>query len=677
MTDITTAAADLEAMLSADGTARRPAAVSVQEWERTLGIESLRRLAVAGKHRDHETFEHTERVGEMAVAIGLALGMTDQHLEHLRAAAPLHDVGKIGIPDAILLKPGPLTAQERQIMERHTLIGAEILSGSTSPVLAMAEQIALTHHEGWDGHGYPHGLAGPLIPLAGRIVAVADVFDALTHVRPYKEAWPVEKAVAYILDRSGTHFDPEVVEAFCVLRSEPASASGPAPASRPERPQKPYRGIGSKQHRRSTDTNLRALQRAYGDALRAGDPARAQQAAAAAIDDGLAVPAVHDRMIAPSLRWIGDLWERGAITVGDEHLAVAITQDVLGRLFPRALVTPAGSRERIVLAAAQGEHHTLGLRMAADVLEGAGFDVLYLGADVPLDGLLETCRKHEPAAVGLSVSMPINVPTLIWEIEALSALDRPPAVFAAGRALGPAIEQGLDVPRIDGVEDVVAMVEELLAVPVRRRPVPAGLSAAIPAPIGADEVHDGVPASRDEAFSRAALSAADTARDAARRAATLEHLAFRDGLTDLWNRRAYDDHHARLSDPAGPDATVLMIDVDRFKSINDTYGHAVGDAALITLSAAMLRSVRPGDFVARHGGDEFAVLLPGADVPAALLVAKRIRDAARVDLQDPMVTISIGVSSLKGSPLETSLAVDRALYNAKEQGRDRIVVATP
>jgi putative two-component system response regulator len=135
-------------------------------------------------------------------------------VELIRHAAPLHDIGKLGVPDAILLEPGPLTAAERSRMETHTTIGATILAGSDFPLLNLGEQIAVTHHERWDGTGYPNGTKDDAIPLAGRIVAVVDVFDALTHRRPYKPAWSLKAAVAEILRGSGSQFDPAVVSAF-------------------------------------------------------------------------------------------------------------------------------------------------------------------------------------------------------------------------------------------------------------------------------------------------------------------------------------------------------------------------------------------------------------------------------------------------------------------------------
>ncbi len=186
--------------------------------------ETLQRLARAGEYRDDATFRHTERVGKCAVDIAFGLELDHKRIIVLGEAAPLHDIGKIAIPDGILLKPGPLNDDERAIMQSHTRAGERLLGGSSSPVLQMAAVIAASHHERWDGGGYPAGLAGQSIPLVGRIVAVADVFDALTHERPYKDAWTVEEAIAEICRVSGSQFDPRVVAAF-LARQAPMSSS--------------------------------------------------------------------------------------------------------------------------------------------------------------------------------------------------------------------------------------------------------------------------------------------------------------------------------------------------------------------------------------------------------------------------------------------------------------------
>lgn len=184
-----------------------------RELEEAQG-EILARLAAAAEHRDDDTGRHTFRVGQLSAAIAEVLELPREIVEVIRAAAPLHDVGKIGVPDQILLKPGKLTPEEFAVMKTHTTIGAAILAGGRSAVVTEAACIALNHHERWNGSGYPNGLAGEAIPLGARIVAVADVVDALTHERPYRPAWPLDEVMHEIRTQSGHHFDPTVVAAF-------------------------------------------------------------------------------------------------------------------------------------------------------------------------------------------------------------------------------------------------------------------------------------------------------------------------------------------------------------------------------------------------------------------------------------------------------------------------------
>ena len=206
---------------------------------RTELIHCLARLA---EYRDNETGRHVIRVGRYSGLLARALGIDEETAELIEHAAPLHDIGKIGIPDSILLKEGKLTPEEFEIMQRHvalgkgafepmavhemramrshTILGEMMVNVSTSPLLGMAAQIALTHHERWDGAGYPIGLAGEDIPISGRIVAVADVFDALSNKRPYKPAFPIDKCFAILEEGRGAHFDPQVVDAFKLVRDE-------------------------------------------------------------------------------------------------------------------------------------------------------------------------------------------------------------------------------------------------------------------------------------------------------------------------------------------------------------------------------------------------------------------------------------------------------------------------
>jgi len=183
-------------------------------------LQVVRRLGRAAEYRDNETGMHILRMSKISALLGREIGLDDAQCELLLHASPMHDIGKIGIPDHILLKPGKLDPEEWEIMKGHARIGADILSGDDSEMMAMAREIALTHHEKWDGNGYPNGYSGEQIPLVGRIVAVADVFDALTSVRPYKKAWPVEDAVELLKKESGRHFQPLLVEQFLANLSE-------------------------------------------------------------------------------------------------------------------------------------------------------------------------------------------------------------------------------------------------------------------------------------------------------------------------------------------------------------------------------------------------------------------------------------------------------------------------
>ena len=180
----------------------------------------IHRLGVAAEYRDEDTGNHIIRIGRFSQLLALAAGLAEEEAELLLLVAPMHDIGKIGIPDRILLKPGKLDNEEWKTMKCHSAIGGQIIGVHPSDLLRMARLVALTHHERWDGTGYPSGLEGNHIPMVGRIVAIADVFDALIHERPYKKAWSVDDAVAEIKRVSGSHFDPELVEVFLVCLPE-------------------------------------------------------------------------------------------------------------------------------------------------------------------------------------------------------------------------------------------------------------------------------------------------------------------------------------------------------------------------------------------------------------------------------------------------------------------------
>jgi len=187
--------------------------VNAEELRRTR-LQVIQRLGRASEYKDNETGMHVMRMSHYSKIIALAYGFSEADADDLLHAAPMHDIGKIGIADSIMLKPGKLTEEEFEKMKQHPEIGAEILGESDSDLIDLAKIVSLTHHEKWDGSGYPKGLKGEEIPIHGRIVALADVFDALTSKRPYKEAWPVEKALDFVSSQKGKHFDPQLADLF-------------------------------------------------------------------------------------------------------------------------------------------------------------------------------------------------------------------------------------------------------------------------------------------------------------------------------------------------------------------------------------------------------------------------------------------------------------------------------
>jgi len=200
-------AAELEGVIAAQAVSRRRENAAAQ-------LDGLRRLALAAEYRDDNTHEHTQRVGHLAALLARGAGLGDRMVRLVREAAPLHDLGKIAIPDSILLKRGRLSDEEYEVVKTHALLGARVLAGAESELLEVAERIVRHHHERWDGGGYPDSLEGEDIPVVARIAAVADVFDVLVHERPYKDSWSVEAAAEEIRKGADTQFDPAVVEVF-------------------------------------------------------------------------------------------------------------------------------------------------------------------------------------------------------------------------------------------------------------------------------------------------------------------------------------------------------------------------------------------------------------------------------------------------------------------------------
>jgi hypothetical protein len=300
--------------------------------------ETVRRLSMAVEFRDEDTGAHIERIGRFSTLLAEQIGMGPEFCEKLSHAAPLHDVGKVAIPDSILLKPGPLTPAERAIVETHAEEGHRLVRGSSSSILDMAATIALSHQEKWDGSGYPRGLVGEEIPIEGRIVAVADVFDALTSDRVYRKAFSVEEAVKMMREERGHHFDPMVLDAFM----EVLGRSGP----------------DARDAIRSDPVALmESTLQTYATALERGDAEMAEGAIATAIEDGLPPTTLHAEVIAPALHHIGELSEAGEMDGDHERRALGITRRVLATLYRYMLGGTEPTRERVLLAVLEGDPH--------------------------------------------------------------------------------------------------------------------------------------------------------------------------------------------------------------------------------------------------------------------------------------------------------------------------------
>jgi methanogenic corrinoid protein MtbC1 len=406
--------------------------------------ETVQRLSMAVEFRDEDTGAHIERIGRFSTLLAEHIGMDPEFCERLRHAAPLHDVGKVAIPDAILLKPGPLTSEERAIVETHAEEGHRLVRGSSSSILDMAATIALSHQEKWDGTGYPRGLAGESIPIEGRIVAVTDVFDALTSDRVYRKAFPVEDAVQMMREQRGRHFDPVLLDAFM----EVLGTLGPDPHEGP-RPD-PMVLVES-----TLETYAKALQR--------GDAEMAEGAIATAIEDGITPSTLHAEVIDPALRRINVLCETGEIDGDREHRAMTITRRVLATLYRYMLGSTEPTRERVLLAGVHGDDHTLGLQMVHDEIAAAGYQTIF-DTDLSGEQLLVMVESQSPDIVVLGATVPSASDSLEVALRELRENHPDLPIMLGGAAVGgslPRNRRGMRV--LERIDESVEAVEQLLA----------------------------------------------------------------------------------------------------------------------------------------------------------------------------------------------------------------------
>ena len=409
--------------------------------------ETVRRLSMAVEFRDEDTGAHIERIGRFSALLSAQLGMNPEFCERISHAAPLHDVGKVAIPDAILLKPGPLTEQERSIVETHTEEGHRLLRGSSSSILDLAASVALSHHEKWDGSGYPRGLGGEAIPIEGRIVAIADVFDALTSDRVYRLAFSVDEAVAMMVAQRGKHFDPTLLDAFL----EVLGSTGPQARMRPDA--EPTELVG--------DVFLR-----FCAAIERGDAETAEGVIAQAIEDGIPPSMIHEEVIGASMRRIGELWEQGEIDAGSQQLATGISRRILATMHRYMLKHAEPDRERVLIAGLEDDDHTLSLQMVHDQLAAAGFQTT-LDLELGLDALEAAIQSQAPEVVVLGANVASAAEAAEQLVQELRRRHPSIPVLLGGSAIPTSLRERGDVRFLRRVDEAVPTVEQLLAARAR------------------------------------------------------------------------------------------------------------------------------------------------------------------------------------------------------------------
>jgi diguanylate cyclase (GGDEF)-like protein len=687
--------------------------------------EMISRLASAVEFRDVETGRHTERMGDYCSLLARRLGLDDEHCELIRVASGLHDIGKIGIPDSVLLKPASLTAAEREVVEQHARIGHSILAGSSSRLLALAATIALTHHERYDGTGYPRGLAGEEIPLEGRIAAVADVFDALISDRPYRPAYQPDEAFAMMVAGRGTQFDarvldllPEIVPGLAGAPEPPRSVTAkallprPAAAPDPEVPVFPIQVLLA-----AVDSGEQALRSRSGG--RAAIGAALEALVEAGGDDLL--PSVyvveHERL------WL--VAQQGYDRVRD---GFALDQGVIARAArtgelqyvadvgrdPDFLVAADRVRSEIAVPFGEGpapagvlnvetRRHTLPpetrealARLARalgerveEMRQGVGLDLsslarLFVDASSlrSVGSIAEFSARTLGRLLGLEAAFVCIrqgggrlAPVSVWhspEAEPQQLTSDDLELAAREAELAGSTCCILDLSTIGVACEPGDPYRRLIWLPLQ-----VG-GESLGALVGRGPETLSLASDQFEAATLLAQHAASQL-DAALALRREQRAAVTDELTGLLNRRGFRErsaHELERATRSGRPLGLIVLDCDDLKAVNDRGGHELGDAVLQMVADFIRDEKRPEDVAARLGGDEFGLVVPGVEIEEATEMAERLRRGLiERGLQSGYpVSATLGVAAYpaQGTGLHDLLrAADRAMYGAKADGKNR------
>jgi diguanylate cyclase (GGDEF)-like protein len=709
------------------GTAARPIALTGEELYSTLA-ELVRRVATAAELSSGEISD-PDRMGRTACLLGRRLGLDEERCELLRLASPLHDIGKLVQTPQLPHKAGPLTAAERRAMEAHTESGHALLAGSGSELLELAASIALTHHERWDGGGYPRRLAREEIPLEGRIASVADVFDALMSDRAFRPAFPKERALRMMQEGRGTLFDPLVLDAFVDSLDGIFAIYALAEAAPPRRAPADDR----RWRRRRAESPAVLVDDLVSPLVLTAAVDRAVQALDSAQDDRQAIDAAlttlcdetgpellasiyvveHDRLWLVSQRGYEQVRDGFPLDQGimSRALTTRATQLVANAAAdPDFVAATRGLRSELALPLGDGigvlNLETRRLALTDDAIPAArrladavtpraaalrsdlGFDLASLarlfvyasslrGAGTIAEFATRTLARLlrlESAQLSLGREETGFALASFWcrpesDLQPLTGAEVEQIARAAGR--GDAACSVVDLHDA-GLADVDAARRWLVWLPLEVGGDHIGvLVGGAAGPINLD--HEHVEAATLFAPHAAALiDVAQTLRREQRAAVT-------DPLTGLLNRRGFEQRfreEIERAERAQRELAVIIVDCDGLKEINDRGGHELGDTVLLLVARCLKTYKRSGDVAARLGGDEFALLLPEIDAEGAVAAAERLRRSL-VDqvLEDgQLVTATFGIAAYPSdgaTPSDLMRAADQALYAAKQTGRNR------
>jgi diguanylate cyclase (GGDEF)-like protein len=691
--------------------------------------EMVRRLAAAAEHRDGAIGRHIERVALYCDLISRRLGLEETFAESIRLASPLHDIGKIGIPDHVLLKPGPLDDGERSLIEQHAEIGYRILSGSGTELLELAASIALAHHERWDGAGYPMRLREQEIPLEGRIVAVADVYDALTSDRVYRGAFSPQAAIEILVAGRGTQFDPAVLDAFLELGRDTLGVDTGAPrlsipwrrARKSKSPQAStltIAAIPADEAAVSADALERAAHEAERELGRFSDAREAIEHALRTLceEAGEHVLASvyaleHDR-----------LWCLAHVRYHQVRDGFDLGQGVLGRtLRTRQSQFVADVRaDPDFIPAVPGLVSEVALPLLGEHARGV-LNIETTNVRLPTDSaeiLAPLARAITRRADDVGSAQRLDLTTLarlcvrassLRTVEELSdfatrTLGRMLGLDCAQMALGDegradlttsfwrrpdSMLEPLTPPELAAVAghlsagDSTISVADAAEVGISAPGAPSGVlwlplrvaGARVGTLVGRAEQMPVLDGDQAEA---ATLLAQQTAAliDVAQALRRERRAAVTDSLTGLLNRRGFDE---RLREEIGRASrtkrplTLILADCDDLKRVNDGAGHEAGDRVLEAFANLLREQKRLTDIAGRLGGDEFALLLPETTAEEAATVADRLLVRLST-VGEAAITASIGIAGFPEDGTTSSAllrAADRALYAAKHDGKNR------